>query len=106
MQNMAAKGAYILLYGLMITMPVAGWFVLSAFGKPVPFFGLELPALIGVNKELGKSIKEIHKLVVELGYYLIGFHAVAALIHHYRQKDDTLIRMLPENIIAFRAPFI
>jgi cytochrome b561 len=50
-----------------------------------------------VNKELGKSIKEIHKLVGELGYYLIDFHAVAALIHHYRQKDNTLTRMLPEK---------
>lgn len=97
MQNMAAKGAHILLFGFMITMPIAGWFMLSAFGKPIPFFGLELPALIGVNKELGKSIKEIHELVGELGYYLIGFHAAAALIHHYIQKDDTLTRMLPEK---------
>lgn len=97
MQNMASKGAHILLYVFMIAMPVAGWFMLSAFGKPIPFFGLELPALIGVNKELGKSIKEIHELVGEVGYYLIGFHAVAALIHHYIQKDDTLTRMLPEK---------
>jgi len=97
MQNMASKGAHILLYIFMIAMPVAGWFMLSAFGKPIPFFGLELPALIGVNKELGKSIKEIHELVGEVGYYLIGFHAVAALIHHYIQKDDTLTRMLPEK---------
>jgi cytochrome b561 len=50
MQNMAAKGAYILLYGLMITTPVADWFMLSAFSKPVPFFGLDLLALIGVDK--------------------------------------------------------
>lgn len=45
MQSMASKSAHILLYGFMIAMPVAGWFMLSAFGKPIPFFGLELPAL-------------------------------------------------------------
>jgi cytochrome b561 len=60
-----------------------------------------------VNKKLGKSIKYIHELVGELGYFLIVFQAVAALIHHYRQKDDTLTLMLPaKKIIAFRATFI
>ena len=33
------------LYLLMICMPVAGWLILSAAGKPIPFFGLELPPL-------------------------------------------------------------
>lgn len=97
MQNLAAKGAHIALYIFMITMPFAGWLMLSAYGKPVPFFGLELPALMSENKELGKSIKEIHELVGELGYYLIGLHATAALVHHYIQKDDTLTRILPKR---------
>ena len=97
MQNIAAKGAHLILYVFMIAMPVAGWVMLSAFGKPIPFFGLELPALIAVNKELGKSIHDIHELVGGIGYFLIGFHALAALFHHYIQKDDTLTRMLPEK---------
>jgi len=96
-QNIAAKGVHIALYVFMIAMPVAGWFMLSAFGKPIPFFGLELPALVAVDKELGKSIEEIHELVGTIGYFVIGFHALAALIHHYIQKDDTLTRMLPEK---------
>lgn len=96
-QDIAAKAVHIALYVFMIAMPVAGWFMLSAFGKPIPFFGLELPALIGVDKELGKSIHDIHELVGTIGYFVIGFHALAALIHHYVQKDDTLTRMLPEK---------
>jgi len=97
MQNLGAQCAHIALYIFMIAMPIAGWMMLSLFGKPVPFFGLELPSLMSVNKELGKEIKEIHELVGSLGYYLISFHAVAALVHHYIQKDDTLIRMLPKS---------
>ncbi len=96
-QAFTAKAAHLILYVFMITMPIAGWFLLSAAGKPVPFFGLELPALTATDKDLAKSIKSIHELVGEIGYYLIGFHALAALFHHYVQKDDTLIRMLPKK---------
>jgi len=32
------------LYGLMMGAPLAGWLILSEAGKPVPFFGFELPA--------------------------------------------------------------
>ncbi len=95
-QMLGAKAAHLALYALMIFLPIAGWLILSAAGKPIPFFGLELPALIGTDKTLAKSIEEVHELVGELGYFLIGFHALAALIHHYVQKDDTLTRMLPK----------
>jgi cytochrome b561 len=30
-----------------------------------------------------------------VGYFLIGIHAAAALAHHYIQRDNTLVRMLP-----------
>lgn len=95
MQELAAKAMHLLLYVLMIGMPLAGWLILSAAGKPVPFFGLELPPLIGENKDLAGQIKELHETFGEVGYYLIGLHAAAALFHHYVQKDNTLVRMLP-----------
>ena len=94
-QEMLAKLAHVALYTLMIGMPLAGWLLLSAAGKPIPFFGLELPALIGKNKELAGQIKEVHEFVGTLGYFLIGAHAAAALFHHYIKRDNTLLRMLP-----------
>lgn len=94
-QTLAAQLAHVMLYVLMIGMPLAGWFMLSAAGKPIPFFGLELPALIGKNKELAGQIKEVHELVGTIGYYLIGTHAAAALFHHYIKRDSTLRAMLP-----------
>jgi cytochrome b561 len=69
--------------------------MLSAAGKPIPFFGLELPPLIGENKELAKTIKEVHETGGTVGYYLIGLHTAAALFHHYLVRDNTLRRMLP-----------
>lgn len=94
-QEMLAKVMHIALYALMLGMPLAGWLILSAEAQPIPFFGLELPALIGPDKALAKSIEEIHETVGLVGYYLIGLHALAGLYHHYMVKDNTLKRMLP-----------
>jgi cytochrome b561 len=94
-QQLSAKLLHLALYALMIAMPISGWLVLSASGKVIPFFGLELPALIEENKDLAKQIKELHEFVGTTGYYLIGLHVIAALYHHYIKRDDTLTRMLP-----------
>jgi cytochrome b561 len=90
--KLAALG-HLALYALMVLMPLAGWALLSARGKPIPFFGLELPALLGENRELGRTLREIHELGGNIGYFLIGGHAAAALYHHYFAKDNTLLRM-------------
>ena len=94
-QNLLAKVTHLALYAFMVLMPIAGWMILSASGKTIPFFGLELPALIGQHKGLAGQIKEVHETVATIGYFLIGLHAIAALFHHYVAKDDTLRRMLP-----------
>ncbi|NMM12346.1 MAG: cytochrome b [Rhodoferax sp.] len=96
-QELASKLTRLLLYVLMLGMPLIGWLMLSAAGKPVPFFGLTLPALIGANKELASQLKEIHELAGTLGYFLIGAHAAAALFHHYIKRDNTLLNMLPKR---------
>lgn len=90
-----AKGVHLALYALMIGMPLAGWVILSAEGDAVPFFGLELPPLVGPDKALAKQVEELHELGGTIAYWLIGFHALAALFHHYVLKDGVLLRMRP-----------
>ncbi|MEO7065425.1 MAG: cytochrome b [Rhodanobacter sp.] len=85
------------LYAFLIIMPVLGWLTLSAGGRVIPFFGLELPALIAPDKAFASSVKEVHETIGTIGYYLIGLHAAAALFHHYVVHDDTLLRMLPRR---------
>jgi cytochrome b561 len=92
---MASKLLHLALYALMIVMPLLGWLALSAAGKHIPFFGLELPPLIGENKPLVDTIEEIHETIGNIGYFLIGLHIVAALYHHFLVHDNTLARMLP-----------
>ena len=94
-QDRLGKIAHLALYGLMICTPLLGWLVISAFGKPAPFFGLELPALIGPDKDFAHQLEDWHVLIAQIGYWLIGLHAVAALFHHFVLRDNTVQRMLP-----------
>ena len=80
-----------------ICAPLAGWLMLSAFNKPIPFFGLQLPALLSPDQALGVQVKELHELAGTVGYWLICLHAVAGLYHHYIRSDNTLRIMLPER---------
>jgi len=96
-QALLARTTHFALYAFMLAMPIAGWVILSASGKTVPFFGLELPALVGPSKGLAGQVKDLHETVASIGYFLVGLHALAALFHHYIVKDDTLRRMLPNR---------
>lgn len=94
-QQRLATAMHVALYTFLVVMPLLGWLALSAKGKPVPFFGLELPALLPPDKALGKKIEDIHEAIGTAGYFLIGLHATAGLFHHYVMRDDTLRRMWP-----------
>ena len=96
-QRHLAELMHAALYAFLIIMPVLGWLTLSAGGKVIPFFGLELPALIGPDKDWADTLESLHGTIGTIGYYLIGLHAAAALYHHYFMRDDTLLRMLPQR---------
>jgi cytochrome b561 len=85
----------LVLYLFMIVMPVLGWLALSAEGKPIVLFGLSVPSLITGDEALHHQLKEVHETLATVGYFLIGGHAAAALIHHFITRDNTLLRMLP-----------
>ena len=87
-----AQLAHLALYGFLILTPL-----LSAGGKPIPFFGFELPALIAPDDGVKGTIKELHETLANIGYALIALHAVAAIYHHHVLKDNTLTNMLPER---------
>ena len=83
------------MWHFMLGMPLAGWMILSAEGEAIPFFGFDLPALVGENEQLAEQTEEIHKLGGTIGYWIIGIHAAASLFHHYILRDRILARMMP-----------
>ncbi|WP_206683200.1 cytochrome b [Neptunicella marina] len=94
-QHKLAGLFHLSLYGLMLAMPVLGYSIVSLEGKQVDLLLFDLPNVLSANTELAHDLEEIHELIGKLGYALIGVHAVAALFHHYMQRDNTLSRMLP-----------
>lgn len=94
-QKGLATTVHVALYAMILIMPLGGWLIRSAEGEVIPFWGMELPALIGPNEQTAEAIEEFHETFGTIGYFLIGFHAAAALFHHYVVKDDVMRRMLP-----------
>jgi cytochrome b561 len=94
-QQALAVSMHLAIYAFLVVMPLLGWLTLSAKGRVIPFFGLDLPPLIGVDRGLAGSLEDLHELIGVIGYWIFGLHAAAALVHHYLMRDDTLRRMLP-----------
>ena len=85
-----------MLYVFMVIIPLSGWLMSSAKGVQTVWFGvLPIPDLLAKDKELGKSLAELHEALSIGLLLLIAGHAVAAFFHHFFHKDDTLRRMLP-----------
>ena len=96
-QLRVARAVEFAIYAFVVVMPVLGWLSVSAEGNAISLLGLELPRLIGENEGLANQLEDLHGLIGNVGYALIGIHALAALIHHYVQRDNTLKRMLPNQ---------
>lgn len=99
-----AAAIHVFLYTLMFAMPLSGWMLSSAAGRPVSFFGLfTLPNLLAANKELAETFKEVHETIAWLIIVTVALHALAALKHHFLDKDQSLRRMLPALLIILFA---
>jgi cytochrome b561 len=83
------------LYGLLIAMPIVGYFLVSSHGQPVPFFNAQLPALIGENVTLQYSLRGMHFLGAITLVLLLTMHVFAALRHAWSLRDGVMERMVP-----------
>lgn len=100
-----ARATHIILYGLIVAIPLAGWAMVSAspLGIPTKWFELfEWPHIVPLARlpfdqkpEAEEVFHAIHSWLAYGAAVLLLVHAGAALFHHYVLKDDTLRRMLP-----------
>ena len=98
LERWGAKLGHFALYALMVAIPLSGWLMSSAKGFQTVYFGvLPIPDLIEKNKELGHLLAEVHETLSWLFIILLVGHIAAALKHHFIDKDDILIRMLPDH---------
>lgn len=94
-QDLSAKLIHFALYASMIALPIIGIWMQQAGDRTVSLLGMQLPAMFGVDKEFAKELKEVHETVGNVMIGLIVLHIAAAFWHHIRQRDNTLLRMLP-----------
>ncbi len=95
-QQQAAHAGHGLLYVLMIIVPLTGYFYSAAAGIPVVYLGwFEMPMLIAKNKELQDILGPIHAWLNYFMAAVVVLHVLAALKHHWVDKDGTLAKMLP-----------
>lgn len=96
-QQNIARLMQVLLYVFMALTPLLGWLLLSAAGKTIPFWGIDLPHLIPADKSLVSQIKDSHEVLATVGYFLIAGHALMGLFHHFIVGDNSLARILPSR---------
>lgn len=96
MTGMAHFGHLVIVL-LFIALPVIGLGLMYNRGNPWIAFGLVMPHAAQANFEWVDILKEYHVLLANLSYYVVGLHALAALLHHYLWKDNTLLRMMPKK---------
>jgi cytochrome b561 len=73
-------------------------FMSSAKGFQTVLFGiLPIPDLLSKNREMGQLLSTVHlALNLILAAVVVG-HILAALKHHFIERDEILIRMLPSR---------
>ncbi len=95
-ERMLARGTHFGLYGLLIVQPLTGWLMSSAKSYSVSWFGLiTLPDLVAKDERLFETLQETHEILAGTIFTLAVIHALAALKHHFVNRDEVLRRMLP-----------
>jgi cytochrome b561 len=96
-QSLAASAAHGALYLLIVAVALSGWTMASATPLPIPtsVFGLfELPAIVARDIETYKLAKAWHGWLTKALLAVALLHVVAALKHHFINRDTVLRRMI------------
>lgn len=96
-QHKAADAVHYLLYFLIFAVPVVGYLYTYAAGVPVVYLGLwQMPAPFDPNPDWKKPLSELHEILAWTMAVVVSAHVLAALKHHFIDRDDVLKRMLPK----------
>lgn len=97
-EKTASKALAVVFYALLIGIPLTGWLAM-------PKFISEEAAMAGIRAfgafplptapSLGLPMKSVHAIGSNLMIALLALHVLAALKHHFINRDEILRRMLP-----------
>jgi cytochrome b561 len=82
---------FVLLFAVPLTAITGAW--LEA--HPVTWLGGDIGPWLPESHALGKQIAELHTWLGDAILWIAGFHALAAIFHHFVLHDGVLRSMLP-----------
>jgi cytochrome b561 len=102
-EKTAAEGGHWVLYFCLFALPLTGWALVSASVLSIPtvLYGTipwpHLPILSTLSNKapVEAFLKHLHAYGAWTLIAIVAGHAGAALRHHFIQRDDVLLRMLP-----------
>ena len=90
-----AEIVHILFYILLVIIGLSGYFISTSKGAGIDVFGwFNLPSVTTLNESQADLASKIHEIATQILIALVVIHAIAALKHHFINKDNTLIRIL------------
>lgn len=93
--RLASKLGHSVLYLGLFVLMVAGYLISTADGRGIEVFGLfEVPATITSIPRQEDIAGLVHEYLAWALVIFAGVHGVAALKHHFIDRDRTLMRML------------
>ncbi len=92
-QKIAARLTHVCLYLFMFIMPISGMLMSLFGGHDVSFFGIVTIPTSG-KFEFSNLSKEMHEYGAIILAGIICLHLIAALYHHFKLKDDVMMRMI------------
>ncbi|MBF7728560.1 cytochrome b [Pseudomonas sp. N040] len=91
----ASKAGHLLLYAGLFALMLSGYLISTADGRGISVFGLfEVPASLTSIPDQEDVAGQVHLLLAWVLVIFAGLHALAALKHHFVDRDATLRRML------------
>jgi cytochrome b561 len=96
-EQVLATIMHVALYALLFAIPISGWLLASVEGESLSMFGMfDLPALGPPGSEQREHLIEaVHETLFNVMFILAIVHVLAALKHHFVDRDSVLRRMLP-----------
>lgn len=94
LERKAAPVVHVLLYMLLLAVMVSGYLISTADGRAIQVFNLfEVPATLHGLEKQEDIAGEVHLVLAVSLIGLVVLHALAAIKHHFFDKDETLKRM-------------
>ena len=104
-EKTAAGITHYAFYLLLLVISVTGYFITTAKGAPIDFFGwFDIPALIGLAAGPAEWAGKIHEYAAYAVAVLFALHVGATVKHHFIDKDITFIRILKPTDIKENKP--